>query len=649
MSALHQLADQAGIQVHWRDVNGNDQTVADDSLRAVLAALGLPAESDADIAQSRHVIAGESGTATPPLITATIHHPIALPGQPGPYKITLESGRVIHGAATPHGAGVTLPALDEPGYHRLELGAAAITIAAAPPRAHTIEDAAQGQKIFGLAVQLYSLRRHGDGGVGDFSALEDFVRHAAAHGADAVAISPVHAQFANDVTRFGPYAPSNRAALNILHIAEPTDIPDEALVNWPVSAAAKLKNLRAAFENFHDHAALENFRRTAGPGLENHAIFEALQAALLPGNPAAADFRTWPAAYQSPDNPAVARFAQDNAREISFHAWAQFRADQGLAAAQAAARAAGQKIGLIADLAVGTDHAGSHSWTRRNEVLRGLEIGAPPDLINREGQSWGITAFSPRGLRNSGFSAFIDMLRHALRHAGGVRIDHVMGLARLWVVPQGRTSADGAYLTMPVDDLMRLVVLESHRHRAVILGEDLGTLPHGFSEKLDTAGIAGLRVMWFERDAHRFNPPATWTRTAVAMTTTHDLPTVAGWWEGRDISWRDNLKMSGDGPDIRATDRAALWRAFQASGPRPPDPDGAAATYAAAAHLGRAACTLALLPIEDALSLPEQPNLPGTTDEHPNWRRRLPGTASEIFAREDVTARLTALRKARDS
>jgi 4-alpha-glucanotransferase len=206
---------------------------------------------------------------------------------------------------------------------------------------------------------------------------------------------------------------------------------------------------------------------------------------------------------------------------------------------------------------------------------------------------------------------------------------------------------------MPVDDLMRLVVLESHRHRAVILGEDLGTLPQGFSEKLNTAGIAGLRVMWFERDAHRFNPPATWTRTAVAMTTTHDLPTVAGWWEGRDISWRDNLKMSGDGPDIRATDRAALWRAFQDSGattaPRPPDPDGAAATYAAAAHLGRAACTLALLPIEDALSLPEQPNLPGTTDEHPNWRRRLPGTASEIFAREDVTARLTALRKARDS
>jgi 4-alpha-glucanotransferase len=647
MNELHTLADAAGIQTSWRDVKGNDRSVSDDSLRAVLAAIGFPADTADDVRDSQATLAKETSATTLPLITADLHQPIAFAGKPGRFKITLESGEILEGTTD----GTSLPPIGQAGYHWLELGKQASTIAAAPPRAYTLEDAGAGAKMFGLAVQLYALRRDGDGGIGDYAALTEFVRHAGAHGADAVAISPAHALFSGDVTRYGPYAPSSRAAHNILHLPQASENPDEDLINWPVSAAAKLKRLRAAFDNFQDHAALDAFRREAGPGLENHAIFEALTESLLPGNPQAADFRNWPAAYQSPENPAVARFAQENAHEVSFHAWAQYQADIGLAAAQKAARDSGQKIGLIADLAVGTDHAGSHSWSRAQEVLRGLEIGAPPDLINREGQSWGITAFSPRGLRNSGFSAFIDMLRHALRHAGGVRIDHVMGLARLWVVPQGMKSSDGAYLRMPADDLMRLVVLESQRHRAVILGEDLGTLPHGFSEKLNTAGIAGLRVLWFERYGQHYTPPSGWTRTAVAMTTTHDLPTVAGWWQGNDIRWREKLNMAGDDDATRATDRAALWEAFNHSGathaPQPPPADGAAVTYAACAHLGRAACTLALLPIEDALSLPEQPNLPGTTDEHPNWRRRLPGDAATIFGREDVAARLAVLKKAR--
>jgi 4-alpha-glucanotransferase len=206
---------------------------------------------------------------------------------------------------------------------------------------------------------------------------------------------------------------------------------------------------------------------------------------------------------------------------------------------------------------------------------------------------------------------------------------------------------------MPEADLMRLVVLESQRHKAVILGEDLGTLPYGFGPKLNDAGIAGLRVMWFERDGQKFNPPAHWTKTAVAMTTTHDLPTVTGWWEGNDIAWRDRLNMAGDDAVARAADRAALWEAFTQSGataaPMPAAEDGQAVSYPACAHLGMAACTLALLPIEDALSLAEQPNLPGTTTEHPNWRRRLPGDAAAIFGREDVVARLKVLKQARDS
>ncbi len=649
---LHELAYAAGIEVHWRDVNGNDQRVSDDSLRAVLATLDFPAENRAQIRDSMHALRHEAEHAARPLITTEIGLPTPVNGPPGPYQITLESGQVLSGhAGLGHNGRAELPALHETGYHRLEFNNASTIVAVAPPRAYTLEDAAQGRKLWGLAVQLYALRQEGDGGIGDFAALASFAKAAATHGADALAISPVHAQFSADVNRFSPYSPSNRALLNVLHINEPTTAQSGAFVDWPTAGAAKLQALRKAFENFHGHEALEEFRQQGGDRVTRHAIFEAIQASLAPHNPAALDWRNWPEAYRDPTHPAVRRFFDENRHEVSFHTYLQYRADNDLQAAQRAARDAGMRIGLIADLAVGADHGGSQAWSYQDQVLRGLELGAPPDLLNRAGQSWGITAFSPRGLRNSGFTAFLEMLRQAMRNAGGVRIDHVMGLARLWVIPIGMGSRQGAYLRMPMEDFMRLVALESQRHQAVIIGEDLGTLPEGFYDRLIGAGIAGLRVMWFERYFAHFNPPANWTRTAVAMTTTHDLPTVAGWWQGTDIAWRDALGMEGDDAQKREEDRANLWSAFcesgAAHGPVPAIDNPAAAVDAACSHLGLAASTLALLPIEDALGLAEQPNFPGTTDQHPNWRRRLAAPAEVMINAPEAAARLAAINKAR--
>ncbi len=649
---LHELAYAAGIEVHWRDVNGNDQRVADDSLRAVLATLDFPAESRDQIRDSMHALRHEAEHAARPLITTEIGMPTPVNGPPGPYQITLESGQVLIGhAGLGHNGRAELPALHETGYHRLEFNNASTIVAVAPPRAYTLEDAAQGRKLWGLAVQLYALRQEGDGGIGDFAALASFAKAAATHGADALAISPVHAQFSADVNRFSPYSPSNRALLNVLHINEPTTAESGAFVDWPVAGAAKLQALRKAFENFHGHEALEAFRHQSGDAVTRHAIFEAIQASLVPHHPAALDWRNWPEAYRDPANPAVLRFFEDNRHEVSFHTYLQYRANNDLQAAQKAARDAGMRIGLIADLAVGADHGGSQAWSYQDQVLRGLELGAPPDLLNRAGQSWGITAFSPRGLRNSGFTAFLEMLRQAMRNAGGVRIDHVMGLARLWVIPIGMGSRQGAYLRMPMDDFMRLTALESQRHQAVIIGEDLGTLPEGFYDRLNGAGIAGLRVMWFERYFSHFNPPASWTRTAVAMTTTHDLPTVAGWWQGTDIAWRDELGMEGDDAQKREEDRANLWSAFcdsgAAHGPVPAIDNPGAAVDAACSHLGLAASTLALLPIEDALGLVEQPNFPGTTNEHPNWRRRLAAPAEVMINAPEAASRLGAINKAR--
>jgi 4-alpha-glucanotransferase len=314
-------------------------------------------------------------------------------------------------------------------------------------------------------------------------------------------------------------------------------------------------------------------------------------------------------------------------------------------------------IGLIADLAVGVDSGGSQCWSRPDETLLGLTIGAPPDLLSPQGQSWGLVAFSPRGLLLNGFSAYIDMLRAAMRHAGGVRIDHAMGLARLWVQPDGAAATEGVYLHFPLHDMLRLIRLESFRHKAIVLGEDLGTVPDGFQGAIDSAGILGMRVLWFERAQDLgFTAPSGWDRNATAMTSTHDLATIAGWWTGGDIGWRERTGIVPDGAgdrQDRARDRGLLWSAMQASGaahgPAPDESDPAPAVEAAIRHVGSAACSFAVLPVEDSLGLVDQPNLPGTMDhQHPNWCRRLPGYAGELLDGQTVQSRLNAFATARN-
>jgi 4-alpha-glucanotransferase len=299
------------------------------------------------------------------------------------------------------------------------------------------------------------------------------------------------------------------------------------------------------------------------------------------------------------------------------------------------------RIGLIGDLAVGMDPSGSHAWSRQGDVLGGLSVGAPPDLFNPRGQDWGLTGFSPRALIAGGFAPFIATVRAALRNTGGVRLDHAMGLTRLWLIPQGADPADGAYLTYPLTDLLRLLALESQRHTAIVVGEDLGTVPAGFRDALETAGLHGMRVLWFERNDHAFNSPETWDHTAVAMTSTHDLPTVAGWWHGSDITTRAESGRLGVGVQEaevsaeRTDDRGALWHAISQSGaavgdaPSPNDTEPV--VDAALAFVAATPSPLCLPPIEDLLGIEEQPNLPGTIDQHPNWRRRLAAEAGTLF------------------
>lgn len=659
---LSELAERAGVAPHWRDVHGETHEVAPPTLRAVLQALELPAETDADIDASLSRLGGDMPD-LPPLVTAELGKPVQVRAPSRRYQIVLEDGTTLDGNAEEAEGGAILPAVHLAGYHQLQIGDQLTLLAVAPRRCFQIAEAAPGRRPWGLAVQLYGLRRGGGGGLGDFGALRDFAQAAGRAGAAAVAISPVHAQFSADTQRFSPYSPSSRLLLNVLHAeldlygTEADELEGRDLVDWPAAARLRLVAMRRMFEAADSAtlAELEEFRLSRGDALETHARFEALHASLFGADPARWHWRSWPEGYRDPHSPAVAEFARAHEREVAFHAFMQLLTDRSLGAAQRAARDAGMPVGLIADLAVGADSGGSHCWSRQAETLLGLTVGAPPDLLSPDGQSWGLAAFSPRGLVQNGFGAYLEMLRAAMRHAGGVRIDHVMGLSRLWVVPEGASSKEGAYLGFPRQDLLRLIALESTRHRTVVLGEDLGTVPEGFQDRLQEASVLGMRVLWFEQKDGRFTSPRIWTPGAAAMTSTHDLPTVAGWWAGRDIEWRHRVGASDADTEAswnaRRQDRGALWSAFRESGAAqddaPPVEQTTPVIDAALRHLGTAACDLVIVPVEDALALVEQPNLPGTTDQHPNWRRRLPGPAGTLLEDPAAARRLSALNHAR--
>ncbi len=657
MSSLQTLATAAGLQLEWQDAGGRRQMVSDQALRAILDRLGHPSASAKQIADSLAAIAFRTARA-PRFLSVDVGDPIQLATTlSGKAELTLENGTRAS-VAIDRGA---LKPIKQTGYHRLEIEGDVIDLLVAPRRCYTIADAVPGRKLWAPAVQIPSLRGETAKAFGDFGALADAARAFGERGADALAMSPTHALFPADASRYSPYAPSSRQFLNGLYadpsaFAGTSDDPAADLIDWQSAIPAKLARLRETFDQDTRKLgkSLDAFRREGGDDLERHAEFDALHAHFFAIS-FARGWQQWPAEYHDPASPAVRRFVTEHAEDVTFYVFLQWLARRDLDATQTAAKDAGMAIGLIADLAVGMDPGGSHGWSRRGDLLTGLSIGAPPDPLGPDGQSWGITGFDPHALREIGFASFITTIRAALAHVGGIRIDHAFGLRRLWIVPEGASAAEGAYLDMPFDDMMRIIAMESQRAKAIVIGEDLGTVPDGFREAMDARAMLGMRVLWFERDADGFVPPAKWSRDAVAMTGTHDLATIAGWWSGRDIDWTWELGRKSDAVDeqadraARAEDRTALWSAFDSDIEQPAPDDTAPVVDAAIAHVAGTPCALAIIPIEDLGGLIEQPNLPGTIDEHPNWRRRMPDTTEALLSRSYVAARIATLNAKRSA
>lgn len=593
------------------------------------------------------------------------------------------------------------------GYHRLRLEArgrsgalheGAVTLIVTPPRCVTPDDMVPGGRLWGMGVQLYGLTRAGDWGIGDFTSLARFGETMAGLGADTLGLNPLHALFPADPNHFSPYSPSSRSFLNVLYIdieavpdlaesAEARDLlaaPEmrrdlaaargSTLVDYANVTACKLRALAALHDSFrklHLEAAsptargqaFHAFRNRMGPALRRLAVFDALHAHFFSADPGKWAWQHWPASYRHPDSPEVAAFAQANARRVEFFEYLQWLADQQLGAAADSLRAAGMRVGIYCDLAI-ANHPGSGSaWANPGVILSGVSVGAPPDLFSPLGQNWGLAPLSPLGLRETAYEAFISGLRANMRHAGAVRIDHAMGLQRLYWIPEGAGAADGAYVRYPLRDLARIVALESVRNRAIVVGEDLGTVPDGFREVMRDTGILSYRVLYFERDAsEEFQPPEAWPRDALVSVTTHDLPTLKGYWRGHDIALRQRLGLFPDAAtasreeETRRADRARLLRALARAGLLPghlsPDapPDELPVELVAAVHcyLAKTTGRILMVQLEDAIGEIEQPNLPGTIDQHPNWRRRSPLAIEALrdsAPLRELAARITAARQ----
>lgn len=515
------------------------------------------------------------------------------------------------------------------------------------------------RRAWGLAVQTYALRSARNWGIGDFEDLARLAEFAAGLGADFIGVSPMHALFLADPSRVSPYSPSTRDFLNALLIAPDrvpgfADLPERAgleaelddlrkteFVDYPAVHRVKLRALEDLFAHFEQCAnkdaksAFEQFRHEQGEALEGHALYEALSEHFVAEGGYVA-WMTWPEAYQDPNNIVVRDFVRAAKQRIAFHAWLQWIANIQLTNIRERAKAAGMRIGLYLDLAVGLSPDGSQCWVGSPALARHARIGCPPDPFNTAGQDWGLVPFSPVGLSQERFEPYRSVLRSNMQHAGALRIDHAMGLQRLYWIPEGHTAKEGAYVAYPFRELLEDVVEESWISQTIVIGEDLGTVPPGFTEIMGRAGLLSYQVFYFSEQDGEWILPHAYRREAMVCASTHDLPTLRGWWLGNDIAWRVKTARATEAEAVsqgreRMRDRQLLLDALvtaqalaldQANAGSEEMPDEV--LIAIHRFLAITPCRLLAVQLDDALGATEQANLPGTIDEHPNWRRKSP-------------------------
>jgi 4-alpha-glucanotransferase len=510
-----------------------------------------------------------------------------------------------------------------------------------------------------MAVQLYGVRSARNWGIGDFNDLNALIELAGQLGADGIGLNPLHALFDDRPADCSPYSPNSRLFLNALYIdvekipefkAETSGVSIAAiarlreghLVDYEAVAGLKWRALRAAFENFKSRTStvrkkdFDAFRRERAPLVSRFACFEVLRHRF--NKP----WWEWPEKWARPDDAKCAELRRGaDAREIEFVEFVQWTADRQLRSCRDRARRLGMKVGLYLDVAIGVQSDGFDAWNEQTAISRHLSVGAPPDPLNLAGQNWGLAGFNAAGLELESFEPYRQMLRASMRYAGAIRLDHVLGLKRLYLVPHGFPPNEGVYVQMPFEALLASTAQESVAHACVVIGEDLGTVPEGFRDKMADWGIWSYLVMMFERDDRgAFRSADYYSPNALVTFNTHDLSTYAGWRSFSDLKLKRSLGIDpGESDDARWHALTMLSELLHHHAIDRHD------LYAVAGFLARTRSRLLAISLEDLLGVVDQPNIPGTVNEHPNWRQRLPVAIEGIAASIDIAALRNATRE----
>lgn len=727
-SALHELAAFCGIADEHTDIWGNRHLTSDATRKVLLTAMGLSGHETDPARIQRDLENAEWLRLLPPVTVVRCDEPIRieftvpvrLASSTLNWVLQLESGATQQGACVPERLPLirkrhvvdaefsrhTLELLkvEELGYHKFVIerpdgSAVEMPVIVVPTTCYQPKVISDGVRVWGLAVQLYGLRSRRNWGIGDFTDLRHLVDITADSGGGIIGLNPLHELFPNNPEHISPYSPSCRSALNTLYIdveavaefhectaaqmlvampqfqARLRSLLAEELVNYTGVAQIKREVLNLLYEHFRERHLTQNsehaqafflYRDKSGTSLERLARFEALQAHFQAQDDMTWGWPVWPEAYRDPESTAVANFVAEHESAVTFYAWLQYLADIQLGEAGRQSWLRGLGIGLYADLAVGANPGGAEVWGWQGVFAAGAYTGAPPDLINRMGQDWGLPPYIPHRLRGVAYAPLIEVLRANMRHAGALRIDHAMCLTRLFWVPAGRPASEGAYVAYALDELLGIVALESWRNQCLVIGEVLGTVPDGLRTRFTATDLMSYQPFIFERDEDGgFAAPSSYPHQALVAASTHDLPTLAGFWKGSDLHRRVELKLFPSQELYerfvveRAQDRARMLLALEHEGLLP---EGASEQPVAVkeltapfinaihAYLARTPSMVLVIQPEDIFGILEQANLPGTREnQHPNWSRRLPLDLEDWCVDECFTQATEVVRNERGS
>ena len=702
--AVRELAARVGIVDAYFDHSGRERQTSEETRRALLAGMGFDVSSDdAARASLESLVAEEQREMLAPARVAEMGDPSlshldlrarGTRGTSGVWRldVELENGKRYVSEGPWRGDStlqIALPRDIPIGYHRLTLSMSATgeewtneqTLIVVPPRCVLPSEVLGEKPAFGLIANLYTIRSRTNWGVGDFGDLGAIATWAGSVGGDFAGVNPLHALL-NRGGDISPYSPLSRLFRNPIYIdisaipelehaedvkarltspefvAELEALRETPSIRYEQVMAVKGIALDALYRVFHDRVRGSNDARDRAyrayvaenePSLTKFATWMTITELEH-----SSDWHTWPRELQNVDGDAVERFAATHAQRVDFHRWVQFEADRQLGEAAARAKHAGMRIGLYHDLAIGSSPTGADAWAFADHFARGVSVGAPPDPYSATGQNWGIPPIDPRTMKRAGYRYFIDLIRAAFRHAGALRIDHVMGLFRLFWIPAGKQGTDGAYVKYPAEDLLGIIALESARHRAIVVGEDLGTVPPDVPPRLAKWGVLSSKVLYFEREWDgAFKRADRYPQLSLATANTHDMPTLAGFWSERDIDLRRDLGLVAAGEEearVRADrdrERGALVRLLNDERIIPDGMPRSSAELRAAVHgfLWSTPAQLVGLSLDDLAGETDAVNVPGVgPDQYPSWTRKMRADLEAITSSDEADVILARTR-----